>query len=114
MKKGILSVLFVVAFAFAANAQTNPGVATGSFARGNTARAIFTVNNFSQARFDAIKPSLEKIEGLSFSNTNPSYQEYVFVYDRTKTTAAKIQEVLKSLGQEVTLTKTTEPSKMMD
>lgn len=111
MKKGLLFILMVGGLYFASTAQNTASNGTQVVSRGNAARAIFTVANFDQERFEVIKPALEKIEGVSFTNSSPAYRQMVFVYDYNRTSASKIEAVLLSLGQEASLTKTTEPAK---
>ena len=106
MKKGLFLVLMFIGFCFSVQAQT---VATTVNARPIVARAIFTIANFDQDRFDIIKPTLEKIEGVTFTNTSPAHKQIVFVYNPALTSAAKIGAVVLSLGQDATLTQTTEP-----
>lgn len=111
MKKGLLLILMFSGICFAASAQSTANNSTQVVSKGNVARGIFTIDNFDQERFDIIKPALEKTEGVTFVNVSPAYRQIVFVYDYNRTSAAKIQAVLVSLGQEASLTKTTEPSK---
>ncbi len=100
----VFSLLLVfVAFSNIAAAQTTSGTAMSPQIK--PGRAMLNVPSLAtEEQFLVLKSSvLDKIEGVSLSNWNPSSKQLILMYDLNKTGVDKVMAVLAQNGYSATI-----------